>query len=202
MADYREEALLADEIDQPSPDGLLFTGEAVRALTPDQLAAIGDFANRMFGVEMRPVRSVESKLGELGLTAVEQEDQREPVPFTRTAALRFAEEYGYTLSRATHVWGELRGLDGRPDDSYPKLRYVGRPPESTRSPAVIDLWSVYERLKETGVTQAVWGGTVRRDRDDKTAHFLADVVNTLLPIDEPFPFKKIGKRPQDEYPKN
>lgn len=43
------------------PEGLLFTGDAIRSLTPEKVAAIDNFASSVFGVEMRVIKKPEGK---------------------------------------------------------------------------------------------------------------------------------------------
>ncbi len=99
------EAQASGEAELRGPEGLLFTGEAIRALKPEQLAAIGDFANRMYGVEMREVRSVGQDLGEMALRTVEIEEPT-PVPMQQKDFMRFARERGLSpdMARQAFLW--------------------------------------------------------------------------------------------------
>jgi hypothetical protein len=56
------------------PEGLLFTGDIVRTLSAEQLAALGSFANRMFGLEMQPIHKIARELGEHAFVAADRAD--------------------------------------------------------------------------------------------------------------------------------
>src|SRR5215467_14280060 len=77
-----------ESVPQEAQRGLLFVGERVDGLSAEQLATIGDFASRMYGVEMRVVGDVQA-LGQTALTEVET-DGPEPVPATHDDFLLFA----------------------------------------------------------------------------------------------------------------
>src|ERR1051326_6196836 len=84
------------------PEGLLFTGEAIRSLTAAQLAKLGEVATA-FGVEMRAVRSVERELGEVALSESEREEPT-PVPMRQKDFKAFAAEHGFGDSMAYNAW--------------------------------------------------------------------------------------------------
>jgi hypothetical protein len=58
----------------------LFTGEAIRTLTPEQLAAIGEIASRLFGVEMRVRPSAESEFRQTVLNVDQAQSDRAGSP--------------------------------------------------------------------------------------------------------------------------
>lgn len=153
---------------------------------------IGEFASTLFGVEMRALYDVDRELGNTILRDImDDREKRTPVPMTRTDLCNFAAEHRYPANRASSAWKELRWADGLPkDDPYPRIRYIGPPPERNR-PATVDLWSVYERLKETDISQLMWGRPLDPEHTDKSAYFLAHVVNEKLLPDEPLEFRNL-----------
>jgi hypothetical protein len=113
-------------------EGLLFTGEAIRRLTPEQIATIGKFADQMYGVEMRAVPSAR-QLGELSIAVVRGE--RAPVPATQKDFRDFAAAHGFTDSIARRSWKwfellinprELSGKQGRAERRIVTLTIFGK----------------------------------------------------------------------------
>jgi hypothetical protein len=165
------------------PEGLLFTGDAVRELSPDQLRAIGDFAHRMYGVEMRTVHSVEQELGDMALT-VTQEEEPEPVPMTRGELIEFALTNGYTKNFANNVWRSLTSEDYRKYiqpyiSDLPGVSFRPRP-GGRSGQQEFDLRSVYARLRSD-----IRPSSRRRLGTPSDRAFLAFLVNEKLQPDEP-----------------
>src|SRR5262245_42420679 len=117
--------------EQPAhrPDALLFTGDSIRELTPEQIAAIGDFASYMFGVEMQSVHTDRDLVRTPGNVVDNHDDDRDPVPIRRRDVDDFAAEHHYPASRASSAWKELRWAHELPhEDPHPRIRYIGSPP--------------------------------------------------------------------------
>lgn len=180
-----------DPLEKP-PEGLLLSGSHIRKLRPEQVAAIGDFTSRIFGIEVQAVYDIGQELGDAMLRQViDDQEKRNPEPTTRTAVCNFAAAHSYPYNRATSAWKELRWAhELPPEDPYPRIRYIGSPPERNR-PVVVDLWSVYERFKESGISQLTWGRPLDTGYDDRSAHFLAHLINERLEPEDPLEFKRL-----------
>jgi hypothetical protein len=179
------------------PEGLLFTGEAIRSLTPEKIAAIGDFANRMFGVKMRPLRHLQAELTDSDVT---EEQETDPVPVTRKDLLDFADRHGYPKQRARLAWnsrvygGEESSEPQRfKGDNLPPIRLLRTvyDPELEQTVTfprdqVVDLKSVYALLKQCQIDHPSIEPPL--ERSHITVPFLAHMCNEVLQPDEPLVF--------------
>jgi hypothetical protein len=186
------------------PEGLLFTGDVIRSMTPDQIAAVGEFASRMFGVEMRPLHRIERELG--GLAVAETgEEAPEPVPATKEYFRTWAAENGYTSMRACRSWNYLFYTTNSLQPGIPAWRRESMKPvpptaelrwlceyhtfDNDIEKNVIDLRKVRDFLVATGLDPRVW---IRGNRDHVA--FLVDLVNSTVQPEEPLQMRKRGKR--------
>jgi hypothetical protein len=204
MSDFENhlQSLDAPE-DLPGPEGLLFTGDAIRFLTPEQIATIGDFANRMFGVEMRPIHHVRTELTDADMP---EEHETEPVPVTRNNFLDFADRHGYPKQRARIAWNTVavkrvgdEKLERFKGDDLPPLRML-RTELSEYDPSsayedwyavsskdqVVDLKSVYAILRRCQVDRPSIDPPFASPHI--TVPFLAHICNEVLQPDEPILF--------------
>lgn len=173
--------------DCTGPEGLLFTGDAVNSLTAEQLAAIGDFAAQVFGVEMRPIRRAQQELGNQALLAAGEQAESEPEPIflTKRDFQVWAADHGYGSRQpimAFHsLWFTEGGYRAEPDP-WPPLRFTDKFGEA--GPAV-DLRSVYDRLAATELkNDALVKST------PATVSLLAHLVNDLVRPEEPLPLSR------------
>ena len=166
-----------ESLPQEQQRGLLFTGERVNDLSPDQLAAIGDFASRMYGVEMRVIHDVRA-LGQAALTEVEA-DRPEPVPATHDDFLLFAHKRGFSTRVAGHAWAWVdRMANGRATRKDRSSNLDGLPPIRMDGQSV-DLRSVYDHASQAMRQIDVFSGGDHRDA------FLVTMVNETLQPEEP-----------------
>ena len=161
MEEVNEEHLekaRAAEVAQ-GPEGLLFTGNAIRALSVAQLTSIGEFASRMFGVEMRPVHNVQRELGGAAVVAEAAEPEPEPIRVDRDRAFKWAKRQHYSEPKMRHVLNvfNLTKNDYAEYDPTPDLCHDGTEnddPDGWRG--YPDLRSVYERLRRTNMSSQAW----------------------------------------------
>src|SRR6266545_2297239 len=176
------------------PEGLLFTGNAIRALTSDQLATIGEIANRMYGVEMRQLRSVEQELGGLALATVET-NEPEPVLVTREDLHTFAEEHGLSKSLAKRTWdwfivtAHIRPL-GDNGDLQPYVVLNPTNPTIPRGSTVeaLELRALYDHLYPAMNDRGHFAGSKLQDG------LLVAMVNEWLQPEEPVPTESFRRR--------
>ena len=175
------------EVEEQGPEGLLFTGDVIRTLTLDQLAVLGDFASRMFGVEMQPIQNVARELGQQAVSGSElEEEEPAPVLVTRKDVLQWAVEHGYgkdsTNGAYSRVYRTLQEQEyGNISSAFPSIRWTGSF-ASNKEEIRIDLRSVYERLAGSGLAEEAWE---RGTADDVS--LLVHIVNDLVQLDEPLP---------------
>lgn len=110
-----------------------------------------------------------------------------PVPVKKHDLQRFAAEHGYSKARAGRVWNRLyftaehevpREHQGLPPVRY--LGYAGTAPHGGHDDRVLDLRSVYERLRLSGFRHEVWRLASRADVD-----FLIQLVNERMEPEVP-----------------
>lgn len=171
------------EVEKQGPEGLLFTGDVIRTLTPDQLAVLGDFASRMFGVEMQPIQNVARDLGQQAISGAElEEEEPEPVLVTKEDFRRWAAENGYGDRQAVLAYHSLvftAGSFEAKDDPLPMPSFVNRHKHGEEA---VDLRSVHERLVITEMRTDAWIKATAN-----SVSFLARMVNDLVQPDEPLP---------------
>lgn len=145
--------------EQQGPDGLLFTGDYVRQLSPDQITAIGDFASRMFGVEMRQIEHINRDLTENDLVAEEQgEEALPPVPMTLEEMTEFAISHDGSKVLARNAWNSLWSAHGsyhNEECDLPDIDFIQS--EKEFDVTSVDLRSVYNRLWATEVNPLLLG---------------------------------------------
>ena len=176
-----------------SLEGLLFTGGAIRALTPDQVASIGDFASRMFGVEVRQVHNVAQ---ELGVDHTEIEHQEEPVVLDRDHLRKWVRRHGYSEGKwrkvcvtieTSEAWGT--GRDGAESlDPHPDIVIID--PEYD-----IDLRSVYRRLARTQMSTRAWRTPGLEYPTQEVVKIMVEYVNDQLQPEEPLNFHEAQETP-------
>jgi hypothetical protein len=178
MAAGDHELPIEDEsLPQEQQRGLLFTGERVNGLLPQQLAAIGDFASRVYGVEMRVVADIRA-LGQTALTEVET-DRPEPVLATRDDFYTFAHPRGFTNQVAGQAWAWVeRMATDRATRKDRSSKLDGLPPIRMHGWSV-DLRSVYDHASQAMRQIDVFSGGDHRD------YFLVTMVNEVLQPEEP-----------------
>lgn len=183
-----------DELELQGLEGLLFSGGVIRSLTAEHTAEIGQFVNRVFGVEMQPVRNIERELGNMALNSTEtNEEEPDMIAATKSDFRRFAAEHGYSDSRACRSWNSLsfttphhttpHDSSRRPADQLPPVRWLNR--DSRCGEETIDLRSVHERLVASELRSDSW----IRGNNDHVA-FLARLVNELVQPEGPLPARR------------
>lgn len=193
MSEFRKEQPASGE--EPQLEGLLFTGDVIRSLTPEQLAAIGQTA-LSFSVEMKLVHDVEQDLSRMGMKALEKgKTEKDLAPVKRRDFVAFADRYGYPKMRAWKSWNTSVCLGEEypqsfEDDTLPPVQLlVDREDEfgnrTLREHQVVDLRSIYARLKQSRLDAAYYGAP------DTEVEFLAHLCNEVLQPDEPLPIEDI-----------
>lgn len=178
--------------------GLLFTGEAVDRLRPDQLAAIGEFASRMYGVEMRQVHRVEQLLGGVALDDGETA-KSEPIPATHIDFRDFADARGLSASMAGRVWRWVeRTARGNLDEfDDPTYCIVDELPRVEMLGTQVDVQTLYAHVLEAMRRVELVTGSEMRD-----AFLIAFLNETLQPSTRlPLPLSaKRGRRLRGQSP--
>jgi hypothetical protein len=166
------------------PEGLLFTGDAIRRLTREQIAEIGQFASRVFGAEMREVRNVEHELGGMALANVEAE-QPAPLLVNSDDFQGFAREHGFSRSLATRTWDWFR-VTGQ---IHPLGRNHDLPPYAVFDPTgshlqAIELGALYDHLYPAINSRGRFAGSKLQD------DLLTTMVNEWLQPARPVPSRR------------
>lgn len=168
------------------PEGLLFTGEAIRALTPERLAAIGDFANRMYGVEMREVRGVERELGGMTLAEVERADPA-PVPMRQKDFKAFAAERGIGESIAYSAWHWVL-WEKRQQETGKRQESPAIVVTLSGARQLVELTSLYAYLRQTFKTHERTSASARQEA------FLVALLNETLQPSEPLASERLRRK--------
>lgn len=187
MNRFREEQSVPGE--EPQLEGLLFTGDVIRSLTPEQLEVIGQAA-LSFGVEMTPMHHVKQDLGRTAIMTPEKgEAEKEPTPVRRQDFVAFAVEHGYPKMRAWKAWNASVYLGEEPhqrfegDTSLPIRLLRNKEDEfgnlTLIEHQVVDLQSIYARLKQSRLDADYYGVP------DTQVKFLVHLCNEVLRPDEP-----------------
>lgn len=204
MEEVNEERLEeagAAEVAQ-GPEGLLFTGNAIRALSVAQLASLGEFASRMFGVEMRPLHDIERDLGKVVLAPDTSEPEPEPVLIDSDRTDEWFALQGYSKIRRTKMFDAI-GSTGYSEESDPQsdLRYIGEL-SSSRRPRDLDLRSVYERLRRTSMSSKAWRAFGGKNPSTSTMKIMVEYINWAVEPDEPLDFANAQETPYPWIPRS
>jgi hypothetical protein len=185
MSEFQDHVSANELAGISGPEGLLFTGEAIRSLTPEQIATIGEFANRMFGVELREVQSVGEYLNSGHSSENEAGEVEQIVPVTLNDFRRFATENGYSNRRAVSAWNLVMYADGqdslRGNGEFPPIRFIGPDHHEALDDSIVDLQSIKDRLAFSS-SKATWWAT--QGVSDKTIDFLTEITSQITEASE------------------
>lgn len=170
--------------DSRGPGALVFTGEAIRNLSPEQVAAIGDAASRVFGIEMQAVPSLEQYRS----ARPEQGEGLPPVPATLRDFREYAKQHGYASKRAVGAWNLIIQVGWtawrtRDDENFPGVRFIGPSPAEDgvrEEQVIVDLRSVKERLATSHRSYIAWARDVR----PTVMSFLEEITDAMVPDPE------------------
>lgn len=173
-------------LDAPAegPEALLFTGNTIRELTSEQLTALGEFAARMFGVEMRQVQSVERELGRVLESLVQAEAEPEQIFLTKEEFRSWGAEHGYAEKRADLAYrATIRTGRSPREDGFPKVDVL----QEDDINRAVDLRGIHRRLIATKMEHHddAW-----RSATAGEVNFLAHLVNDYAQPDELLPLSR------------
>lgn len=172
----------AESAPQETQRGILFTGERVNELLAEQLVAIGDFASRMYGVEMRVIDDVR-EFGRVAVTNAEnaEEEKPEPVPITREDFIAFAVEHDFGRNLAGKAWAWVERIARGQQDSRDPTSRIDDLPRIEVLGHEADLLTIYAHVHAAMQRLDEFSGGPHRDR------FLIALLNDRLQPERPLP---------------
>lgn len=185
--------------DSQKIDGLVPSGESIRALTEEKLRCIGHAAAEP-DIEVTNVRQ-DDQFASIKRNLYEAE--RPPVALTKGGFRQFAAEHGFGDRLACHAWNAV-GYTARshnkakPTDPYTPVKLTTGT-GTRRNEEWVELATLRDRLIDSALSPSAW---IRGTTDQ--VRFLVRLTNELLQSDEPLPATRqqalrIGLRPTSYF---
>lgn len=196
----------SEESGQERLQAFALVGDFIPTLTAEQISMLVG-SNVLGGLRLVPLYGItrQDALEGAANAVTQSEGIREPVPATIETLMDFGQAQGYSKGRGRNAWEAVKDILAKQAQEE-RLSAPGTPPAQKQPYPVlqtvvvgttegrkrgVDLWSVHNRLTVSRLGAAAWGGQPKEGVPDPTAHFLAHMTHTMLPLrpDEQLPFQ-------------